>query len=101
MPKYIACYDIAETDPDSQAELIQQADITGWSTWIWAPNASKWYQLPNTTLIGEFANSEIARAAFDKAIAATKLAMRGLTLEKYFIADYGLAVFDSDEVHIS
>ncbi|MGO4441639.1 hypothetical protein [Rhizobium sp. RAF56] len=99
MPKYIACYDLAANHPDPHAEFIHQADMTGWSTWIWEPNLSKWYQLPNTTLIGEFETSDTAKAAFDKAVAATKLTVPDLLLEKYFITDYGLAIFNSDVVH--
>jgi hypothetical protein len=99
MPRYIACYDLADTNPDPHSEFINQADKVGWKTWIWASSHSLWYKLPNTTLVGEFSSRDAAKAAFDKALAATKLENSGTDLEKYIIADYGSAVFDSDVTH--
>ncbi|ASS57594.1 hypothetical protein [Rhizobium leguminosarum] len=96
MARYIAVYDIAETYPDPHSEFITQAEKLGWVTWVWAPARQKWYKLPNTTLIGEFADRDAAKAAFNDAAKAARAEVGKLTIEKYFIADYGAGAFDSD-----
>jgi len=96
MARYIAVYDIADTNPDPHSEFITQGEKLGWVTWVWAPTLQKWYKLPNTTLIGDFADRDAAKAAFNGAAKAARAEKGKLTIEKYFIADYGSGVFDSD-----
>ncbi|WP_455872873.1 hypothetical protein [Rhizobium yanglingense] len=96
MARYIAVYDIADTHRDPHAAFIAQAEKLGWSTWVWALTAKKWYKLPNTSLIGDFQDRDAAQAAFNAAAKAARAEKGELTVEKYFIADWGSATFDSD-----
>lgn len=97
MTRYLISYDLKKTNPQPYEEVLEQAAKVGWTVWIFAPNKNKWYRLPNTTLVGEFDNRDAAKKAFDTAIqGAAKSLGISITVEKYFLADYSGAQFDSD-----
>ena len=98
MPDYFVTYDLRVTDPDPHAEFIRQAEARGWVTYKWGPTARKWYRLPVTTLVGQFYNSRVAKARFVSAREAAEAALGiRVTVEKFILAAYRKAVFDSDE----
>lgn len=98
MADYIAVYDLQDMNPSPYGEFIAQAEQRGWQRWIWGPKNKKWLKLPNTTLIGEFENGEAAKAAFDQSVAATTKSLgRQVIVEKYLIAVYHSAQYNSDE----
>jgi hypothetical protein len=101
MTRFIACYDLKETRPDPHSDYLAAAEGERWYAWLQGSD-QKWYRLPNTTLVGEFSNREAAVAAF-KAIkpAAEKTLGKAITVEKWIVADYSAATFNSDETTTS
>jgi hypothetical protein len=98
MPDYLVTYDLRETSPDPHGEFIRQSDARGWSPYKWGPQSQKWLRLPNTTLVGDFATRDAAKAAFDEAKKATEGAIgQTVTVEKYILVAYSNWLFDSDE----
>lgn len=98
MTDYIVTYDLTRTTPEPYSTMLDEAEKRGWSRWIWGPTNKKWLRLPNTTLVGEFANRDAAKKAFDDAVAATGTAIgRKVTVEKFILASYSGATFNSDE----
>lgn len=97
MPRFIASYDLNEKN-SPHYEFIAAAEKHGWSLWIKASD-DKWYRLPNTTLVGEFTNQETAVEAF-KAIKPTAESELGgsITIEKWIVANYTVANFNSDQI---
>lgn len=99
MAFYVMTYDIEKTTPDPYAEFLNQADKVGWNVWAWAPAAKSWYRLPNTTLVGDFANRLAATSAFDNAVSNTAAALGvPVTVEKFFLAAYSESFFNSDVI---
>lgn len=96
MPKFIASYDLRETNPSPHAEFLKQATAHGWRVWILS-GKNEWYRLPNTTLDGEFVDRDAAVTALKNTRAATERELRvTVTMEKWIVADRGGATFDSD-----
>lgn len=97
MATFIACYDLKETSPKPHNEFLEAAKQHGWEPWILARD-NIWYRLPNTTLVGQFDSQELAVAAF-KAIRpdAEKALGVSIVVEKWFVAKYVGANFNSDE----
>jgi hypothetical protein len=58
----------------------------------------QWYRLPNTTLAGVFDTTALAEAALEKTRAATEKAIGiTVTIEKWIVAEYSSARFNSDQ----
>ncbi len=97
MARFIATYDLTNTNPSPYTEFRDAAINLGWSIWILS-SESVWYRLPNTTLVGEFSDMEAAKKAFHaiKGKAEAKLG-RAITVEKYIIANYSSSNFISDQ----
>ncbi|MCC8966143.1 hypothetical protein H8A95_28425 [Bradyrhizobium sp. Pear76] len=97
MPTYLASYDLKETNPDPHSTFLKQAAAYKWKLWILGSN-NIWYRLPNTTLQGTFANMDAAEAALKAVRDATEREMgRTVTMNKWIIAEYGVARFNSDQ----
>ncbi len=97
MPTYIASYDVKETNPDPHSAFLKQAVAHGWRLWILS-SENVWYRLPNTTLEGTFASLAEAESALKSTRAATELEMgRTVTMNKWIVAEYSNARFNSDE----
>lgn len=97
MTQFLASYDLtAKRSPHS--EFLDQAEKVGWSRWIWGPKTQKWLRLPNTTLVGDFASSNAAKTALDRALSATSAAL-GTTVEmpKHLIGTFTGTNYNSDE----
>lgn len=96
MTTFVATYDLKETTPRPHTEFINQAGKLGWSTWILS-EAGTWYRLPNTTLVGDFADLAAAERAFLATRSATQAVLGGnVILEKWIIAVRGACRFASD-----
>ena len=95
--KFIATYDLSDTEPSPYSTFLEQAEGRGWSTWIKGTGGA-WYELPNTTLVGTFANLD---AAVDALRAARSDAERELgvsvKMTKWIVAAYTNTKFTSDE----
>lgn len=97
MPDYIAVYDLKRTNPDPYTTFIAEAGKRGWSPFIWGPQAKQWLRLPNTTLVGQFPSREVAARAFDATAVATAAVIKvPVTVEKFLVAHYDDAEFNSD-----
>lgn len=98
MPNYLVTYDLRETRPDPHSEFIEQAEARGWAAFKWGPQSKKWLRLPNTTLIGEFADLDAAKAAFGAVKPATEVALgASITVEKFILVAYGAYSLNSDD----
>jgi hypothetical protein len=98
LTNYFVSYDLTTTNPAPHSEFLDQAEIQGWSRWVWAPAKGKWYRLPNTFLVGDFPNRDAAKKAFDDAKTATATEIgKAVTVEKFFLATYSSSLFNSDE----
>lgn len=98
MTDFIITYDLTRTNPEPYGTLLDEAETRGWSRWVWGAQSQKWFRLPNTTLIGEFADRSAAKKAFDDAVSATGTQIgRKVTVEKFFLASYSGSLFSSDE----
>jgi hypothetical protein len=96
MTTFIASYDLKETNPDPHSTFLAESRKRGWNYWILGSN-NIWYRLPNTTLVGDFSNVAAAEAALESTRAATEVQMgRVVTMEKWVVADYSSARFNSD-----
>jgi hypothetical protein len=96
MATYIVTYDLKKTVPDPHTEFLERASKLGWMAWALGSN-NIWYRLPNTTLVGTFASIDAADQAFEATRTATEQAIRGkVIIEKFIIAEYGAARFNSD-----
>lgn len=96
MTTYIVTYDIKETSPDPHATFLEQARKNNWNYWILS-SANVWYRLPNTTLVGNFQTMDAAEKAFEATrVATAKVVGKAVTIEKFIIAEYGAARFNSD-----
>ncbi len=96
MPTFIATYDL--NNRNSPHEKFRDAALRNdWQIWILSSD-KKWYRLPNTTLVGTFSNRDAAVAAF-KAIQPDAEQQLGskITVEKWIVAEYSGATFNSDE----
>lgn len=97
MPKYIATYDLEDTYPSPYGPFRDAAEELGWSSWIQGRSGT-WSRLPNTTLIGDFADLDAAVAALKAAKRqAAKEIGRAVNMPKFVVAERGLCKFDSDE----
>ncbi|KRQ96830.1 hypothetical protein [Bradyrhizobium valentinum] len=97
MPTFVASHDLKETNPDPHAMFLRQAVAHNWTPWILGSN-NVWYRLPNTTLVGTFESMAIAEARLEATRVATQNEMgRTVTMNKWIIAEYGAARFNSDE----
>jgi hypothetical protein len=98
MSDYFVTYDLEETRPDPHSAFLDEAEAVGWSRWIWGTKNNKWLRLPNTSLVGDFPTQAAAKKAFDDAVAATALKIgRSVDVEKFLLAAYSSATFNSDE----
>ncbi|MHC1548794.1 hypothetical protein [Phyllobacterium sp. K27] len=96
MPKFIATYDLRETNPSPHSTFLDQATKNGWALWILS-DKDEWYRLPNTTLVGVFDNRPAAVAALKATRSATEKTLgRDVTMEKWIVTDYSGSTFDSD-----
>lgn len=96
MTTFIATYDLRNTNPGPHSEFLAQAEKNGWQLWILGSN-SEWYRLPNTTLIGDFADKTIAVAALKKTRADTEQQLGvTVTMEKWIVTVRGASSFHSD-----
>ena|SRR5947209_283638 len=96
MPTYLASYDLEETNPDPHSTFLEQSRKHGWEYWILS-STNVWYRLPNTTLVGTFASMSTAEQALEATRAATASAIgRPVNMEKWIIAEYSQARFNSD-----
>ena len=97
MTRYFACYDLEDTYPSPHAVFIEKADSQGWYPWILS-DIKVFHRLPNTTLIGDFANMDAAVNALKAARTATQGEI-GVTvdLEKWIVTERGAARFHSDD----
>jgi hypothetical protein len=96
MATFIATYDLRQTNPDPHSKFLEKSRVFGWNYWILSDN-SIWYRLPNTTLVGTFETM----AAAEQALQATRTATQtdlgvAVTMEKWIIAQYTPARFNSD-----
>lgn len=99
MSYFIVSYDLQSSGQDPHEEFITQAEALGWAPWIYASAKEKWYKLPNTVLIGDFASHDVALSAFKSTIAATTNSMgRAVKVEKFFLAAYSRPSFKSDVI---
>lgn len=98
MPTYLLTYDLKWADDTPYDEFRNAAAAFGWFSWMLGDD-QEWYQLPSTTLVGEFASEEAAEAilfaARDAAAAATG---RPIVFQKWVIVAYSTARFTSDHV---
>ena len=75
---------------------MAQARKHGWEYWILS-DKDVWYRLPNTTIVGDFADMTAARKAFDDAVAATALDIKKpVVVEKSITVQYTVSRFTSD-----
>lgn len=96
MPIFLASYDLKETTPDPHTVFLKKAVEQGWKLWILSSD-NKWYRLPNTTLEGTFPDRPAAITALKAAQAATEREIgRAVTMEKWIVAEYSGATFNSD-----
>ena len=97
MASFIAAYDLGEAHSPHSA-FLKAAKNLGWEPWIQA-SSDKWYRLPNTTLKGTFSTTDAAVTAFKgiKAPAERDLGY-SITIEKWIVAEYTTARFNSDEI---
>ncbi|WEX75243.1 hypothetical protein PYH37_000628 [Sinorhizobium numidicum] len=99
MAWYVISYDIKKTTQDPHSEFLNQADSVGWKVWVYSGTVKKWYRLPNTTLVGAFANRDAALKAFKNAIASTSKALGiAVTVEKFFLSACASTLFNSDVI---
>lgn len=97
MAKYIASYDLEDTDPSPYNVFLEAAAENGWSPWIQG-KLDKWYRLPNTTLVGEFLSLDDAVDALRQArISAEKSIGVRLNMPKWIVSERAVAKFTSDE----
>lgn len=98
LQSFVITYDVEDDDPSPYDELLDQAEANGWSRWVFGAKTKKYFRLPNTTLIGEFADKLAAEDAFLKAVKSTgkELGIK-VVVSKYFLAAYSTARFVSDE----
>lgn len=97
MPDFAATYDLKSFSDTPYSEFKNQADKLGWKSWVLAGNGT-WYRLPNTALVGSFADMAAAEAAF-KAISGSTSAATGkvVMVEKWFICQCPTLLVASDE----
>ena len=97
MPNYIATYDLKKTNPEPYGAFLEAAESLGWNTWI-KSDGGEWYRLPNTTLEGEFKDIDAATHAFHAIKPSAEASLgRTITVEKFIVAQYSTAKFNSDE----
>lgn len=96
MPTFIVSYDLRNTTPDPHSKFLEVAGKKGWLAWILSSD-NVWYRLPNTTLVGDFTTQEDAVRALESTRSTTASEIGGqVILEKWIVAQYGSARFDSD-----
>lgn len=96
MPTFIASYDLQSSNPSPYSAFLDEAKKLGWQCWILS-STDIWYRLPNTTLEGTFSDMNAATAAFNAIKPATEAVIgRTVVVEKYIIAQYTNASFNSD-----
>lgn len=89
-------YDLKSVEPSPRDEVKAQLLKAKWTYRIRHSDGSL-KRLPNTTLVGEFATADGAKAAFDAAIAAAKSADKGtVVVRKVVITKFQMAHFESD-----
>lgn len=97
MPEFIATYDLKETTPSPHSKFLENAVKNKWQLWILG-QTNFLYRLPNTTLIGTFADRNTAVAALEKTRADTQRDLgRTVTMEKWIVSDHSSATFVSDQ----
>lgn len=97
MPQFLATYDLRETNPKPHQKFMENAIDLGWSPLVWGPKSQRWYQLPNTTVIGDFSDHESAVVALKDARDRTAAELGKCVMEKWIVARSPNVVFDSDE----
>jgi hypothetical protein len=96
MTTFIASYDLKEINPDPHSTFLAESRKRGWNYWILGSN-DVWYRLPNTTLVGDFSDLSSAETALEATRAATEVQIgRLVTMEKWIVAQYSTARFNSD-----
>jgi len=97
MATFIATYDLKQTNPDPHWEFLSQSANFNWLPWI-KSSSGPWYRLPNTTLVGEFANLAAAVQALENTRTATQAAIgTAVIMEKWIVAERGASQFSSDQ----
>lgn len=98
MLTYLVTYDLKWAADTPYDEFRHVASAFGWRSWLLGDD-EHWYQLPDTTLAGEFASQEAAEAvlfaARDAAAATTR---KAIVIQKWVIVAYSTARFTSDHV---
>lgn len=96
MAKFLATYDLKETNPSPHSKFLENAPKNGWQLWVLS-SGNEWYRLPNTTLAGEFPTMDAAETALKKVRADTEAALgKTVTMEKWIITERGTSRFDAD-----
>ncbi len=97
MKTFIASYDLTNTSPSPYGPFLEAAQKRNWSTWLKADNG-RWYLLPNTTLVGAFADHRTAEAALEQVRQDTERAIgRPVRMPKWIVSERASSRFDSDE----
>jgi hypothetical protein len=99
MRPYIATYDLRSLLPEPYSPFLDAAQRYGWFHWIADDKTGNKYRLPNTTVHGWFTDYNAAADAFDNAAneAARDIGAM-IVVEKWIIAERGLAFFGSDTI---
>lgn len=96
MSRYMLSYDVQAVTPSPYGPLIEALAAEEWHPWIKSGNG-RFYRLPNTTFVGEFVTRDDAKAAFFRAVqVASREIGRSIMVEKWIVATYLDATFDSD-----
>jgi len=101
MPTYLLTYDLKWAADTPHDEFRNVAAAFGWFAWMLGDD-QEWYQLPSTTLAGEFVSQEAAEAVFFAARdAAAATTGKTIVFEKWVIVAYSTARFTSNHVRPS
>jgi hypothetical protein len=97
MATFIITYDLRHMTPDPRTAFLAEAELRGWTSWMWSPEQNVWCRLPSATLVGEFEDMGAAKRAFDDAVLFAIAAVgREVVVEKYLLADCSSAEVRSD-----
>lgn len=96
MEKFLLSYDLKSVEPSVREPVKAALKAEGWRDRD-TTDVGRIGKLPNTTLIGEFANGPTAKARFESAISQARLVAEAeVTIRKVVITRYERVLFQSD-----
>jgi hypothetical protein len=93
---FLVTYDVASNPKDPHQAILSEAHLAGWSTWA---NSERYEaRLPNTTMIGEFADLDDARRAFRYLLSrASILVGYSVETERHLVVQYSAGFIRSND----